>query len=161
MIDVSGAVRHPSPALGLATIPAEWDRRSSTPPTRLPRRAGHLPPEVSDLQRSLFDQNEEDPQGAALARAEGIGLADAGTDAQWKATARDAVRSCSLLHPDGFTADHVLRQLALCGEKTHNVPALGAVIQAAARDGEIEKTGEVWPSTIRRRHRDLTVWRAT
>lgn len=113
------------------------------------------------MQRSLFDQNEEDPEGAAVARAEGIGLADAGTDAQWKATARDAVRSCSLLHPDGFTADHVLRQLALHGGKTHNVPALGAVIQAAARDGEIEKTGEAWPSTIRRRHRDLTVWRST
>lgn len=112
------------------------------------------------MQPSLFDPNEEDPDGAARARADGIGQADAGADAQWKAQARDAIRYCALTCPDGFTADNVLRNLALIGAKTHNVPALGGVIQAAARDGEIEKTGQTRPSTIRRRHRDLTVWKS-
>jgi hypothetical protein len=111
------------------------------------------------LQRSLFDPNEEDPDGAARARAEGIGNADHGVDPAWKALARDAVRFCAIAYPDGFTADNVLRHLALLGAPTVGQPALGGVIQAAARDGEIEKTGEMRPSTIRRRHRDLTVWR--
>lgn len=113
------------------------------------------------MQPSLFDPNEEDPEGAARARADGIGQADTGADAQWKALARDAVRFCALAYPDGFTADNVLRNLALAGAKTHNVPALGGVIQAAARAGEIRKTGRTRPSTIRRRHRDLTVWERT
>lgn len=111
------------------------------------------------MQRSLFDPNEEDPEGAAHARADGIGLANAGADAKWKNQAIDAVRYCAVAHPEGFTADDVLRRLAALGAKTINVPALGGIIQAEARAGRIHKTGNTRRSTIRRRHRDLVEWK--
>lgn len=110
------------------------------------------------MQPSLFDPNEEDPDGAARARADGIGLATAGAEAKWKTQAIDAVRYCAVAHPQGFTADDVLRRMAALGAKTINVPALGGIIQAEARAGRIAKTGNTRRSTIRRRHRDLVEW---
>lgn len=110
-------------------------------------------------QPSLFDDGP-DPQRARRARDEGIGAAAAHAHPVWQARAREAIRHCAVACPDGFTADHVLAYMASNDVATIAKPALGPVFLAAARDQEIEKTGEYWPSTIPRRHRDLTVWRA-
>lgn len=110
-------------------------------------------------QGSLFG-DEPDPAAARTARDEGIATADFYADRQWKQAALDAIRYCAVAHPEGFTADHVLARLNFMGApNTHNLAALGPVFQRARRAGVIEKTGELWPSTIPRRHRDLTVWR--
>lgn len=120
---------------------------------------GAFPPEGNGpLQPSLFD-DEPDPERARRARDEGIGQADHHADPTWKTRAREAIRHCAVAFPDGFTADNVLAYMATNGVNTVNMPALGPVFLAAARDGLIEKTGEYWPSTIPRRHRDLVVWR--
>lgn len=131
---------------GPPTLPA-------SPHWLLPQ-GGHGP-----LQTSLFDP-PDDPDRAQRARDEAIGNADAHANPQWKATAREAIRWCAAAYTDGFTADHVLRYLAERDVYTHNLAALGPLFLAASRAGEIRKTGEQWPSTIPRRHRDLTVWTA-
>lgn len=106
-------------------------------------------------QPSLFD-----PAGAAQARADGIDAADTNADRRWKAAATDAVRWCATHHTD-FTSDEVLARLANVGAPTtHELSALGPVFLRLAKAREIVKTGELRPSKLRRRHRDLVVWAA-
>lgn len=111
---------------------------------------------MTQHQPSLWDQ--PDPEAAAVARAEGIALADEMADGAWKLLARAVIRQCATLMVD-FTADDVVVALDQQGApRTHNLAALGPVFLAAARAGEIRKTGALRPSRIARRHRDLTVW---
>jgi hypothetical protein len=110
---------------------------------------------------TLFD--DPDPVAAAGARAEGISQAERGVGRAWVAAARAAIRNRSVVMED-FTADDVLVAMEGAGVPLIgvNLAALGPVFLAAARAGEIRKTGLQRPSRFRRRHRDLTVWeRAT
>lgn len=106
-------------------------------------------------QPSLFD-----PPAAAAAREAGIAQAAANTSAGFAVHARRAIHLAATLNAD-FTADEVLALLDSWGVTTHNLAALGPVFLAAARAGEIEKTGEQRRTIIARRHRDLTVWRGS
>jgi hypothetical protein len=100
---------------------------------------------------SLFD-----PPAAAAARADGIQRADDNADDDWKETALDGIRI--LARRDRFTADDVLEWLERCEVGTHNLAALGPVMQRAARAGWIRSTKTYVPTRIPRRHRDVLVW---
>jgi hypothetical protein len=104
-------------------------------------------------QLSVFD--------AGVARDDAIGRADAGAVPAWKDIAYAAVVWCAA-HYQTFTSDEVLNRLVDVGApSTPTLSALGPVMMRAARDGVIIKTGEQRLSRLRRRHRDLTVWRRT
>ena len=108
-------------------------------------------------QPSLFDP----PAEVERARDLGIATAAAGASPSWKAAARTALRTVAAREPD-FTADDVLAELERMGApRTPNLAALGPVFLAAARAGEIVKTGELRRTRFARRHRDLTVWRSS
>lgn len=97
---------------------------------------------------------------ALAAREAGIATAGAHAAPAWRIAAEEAVRWCSA-HLTTFTTDDVIVRLdALGAPRTHNLAALGPVMQGAARTGLIAKTGELRPTRISRRHRDLTVWAA-
>lgn len=109
------------------------------------------------MQPTLWD--DPDPVAAAHARADGIAAADAHVSRQWRAAARDAIRWCAENYPDGFTSDEVLvRLVEVNAPYVHELAALGPQFMAAARAGEIAKTGAMRPTKFRRRHRDLTEW---
>lgn len=95
---------------------------------------------------------------ALTGRDVAMARADANAAPNWKAAATEAVRWCT----DSlalFTTDDVLVRLAAVGAPpTHTLTALGPIMQAAARKGAIVKTGDLRPSRLAQRHRDLTVW---
>lgn len=108
-------------------------------------------------QLSLFDQPDEG--AAAAARDEGIARAALGADVEFVVQARLAVRWCARALVD-FTTDDVLSLLNRQGVMlARPLVALGPVMLASARAGEIVKTGELRATRFRHRHRDLTVWR--
>lgn len=105
---------------------------------------------------SEFEQLTMDD--ALTARDIAIARADEHAAPDWKTAARAAVRWCASHHAT-FTTDEVLARLDATGApRTHNPSALGPVMLRAARDGLIAKTGDMRPSRLARRHRDLTVW---
>lgn len=108
-------------------------------------------------QAGLWD--EPDPVEAAKARDAGIAMAASGVSTAWRSAAREAIRNRSVALDD-FTADDVLEALSSAGVPLTgvNLAALGPIFLAAARAGEIRKTGSLRPSRFARRHRDLTVW---
>lgn len=96
---------------------------------------------------------------ATAARDDAIGRADAGAVPAWRDVAYAAVLWCST-HYQTFTSDEVLNRLVdVRAPSTPTLSALGPVMMKAARDGVIIKTGDQRLSRLRRRHRDLTVWR--
>lgn len=98
---------------------------------------------------------------AFTARQVAIARADHNAAPDWKRAAREAVAWCAS-HHETFTADDVLARLAAVqAPTTHEPSALGPVMLAASRAGTIVKTGELRPSRLARRHRDLTVWSAS
>lgn len=102
-----------------------------------------------------------DAVAAQAARDDGIARAGAHAPAQWREAAQGALAWCSA-HHETFTADEVLARLGDVGAPAaHNLSALGPVFLAAARAGDIRKTGTLRPSRLARRHRDLTVWEST
>lgn len=97
---------------------------------------------------------------ALAVREAAIETAGAHASPTWRRAADEAVRWCAA-DLVTFTTDDVLARLAaVSAPPTHSLTALGPVMLAAARAGVITKTGEVRPSRIARRHRDLTVWAA-
>lgn len=97
-------------------------------------------------------------EDALNVRDDAIGRAEINAAADWKAAAALAVRWCAG-NLTTFTTDDVLVRLAaMHAPSTHNLSALGPVIQAAARAGLIAKTGHLRPTRLAQRHRDLTVW---
>jgi hypothetical protein len=96
---------------------------------------------------------------ALTARDIAIARADANAAPDWRAAAESAVVWCAFHHETFTTDDVLLRLAAVDAPLTHNLSALGPVMQAAARAGLIAKTGVLRPSRLAQRHRDLTVWR--
>lgn len=92
---------------------------------------------------------------------EAVTRADDNADRAWREAAYTALCWCARHRHDGFTADDVIDRLERTGAPlTHNLAALGPVFLRGARAGVIVKAGHTVASRIRRRHRDLTVWRA-
>jgi len=108
-----------------------------------------------------YDYDQLTFADAFTAREVAIARADANAAPDWKRAAREALAWCAS-HHETFTADEVLARLAAVGApSTHEPSALGPVFLAASRSGAIVKTGELRPTRLARRHRDLTVWRAS
>ena len=108
---------------------------------------------------TLFTFRDRENQAHA-AKVAGIKRADENADPGWKVAAFDAILWCARMRPT-FTSDAVVQRLADRGELDGaNPAALGPVFLRAAKAGHIVKTGRLIPSTIPRRHRDLTEWRA-
>lgn len=104
---------------------------------------------MSDL--SLFDP----PHIVEAARQDGIDRSYEAAD-DWKIEARQQVEWLART-VDDFTTDEVIGRLEqLDFVLPSNLMALGSVMQSAARDGVIRKTGETRRTKISRRHRDLT-----
>jgi hypothetical protein len=80
-------------------------------------------------------------------------------DADWLRVATDCIRQSARDH-DTFTSDEVIRLLSAHTAHTHNLMALGPVFQKASQLGIIINTGKMKQTTIRIRHRKLTVWRS-
>lgn len=100
-----------------------------------------------------------DREAAAFARAEGIGQADANADERWKECALDAIEWCAR-YLDDFTSDDVWTILEdMPGAQTHEPSALGPCFLRASHAGVICKTGAMRASRLKRRHRDLLVWK--
>jgi hypothetical protein len=97
-------------------------------------------------------------EDAMTARDLAIARSQSNAAPGWKAAAAEAVRWCAQ-HMATFTTDDVLLRLAdQQVTPTHNLSALGPVMLSAARAGVITKTGQLRPTRLAQRHRDLTVW---
>lgn len=81
-------------------------------------------------------------------------------DRVWKMAAAEAIRQL-VAAGDPFTADDVWAMIEPLGVRTHEPNAMGAVFNAAARDGIITSDGMYRPSCRRKAHRRMVrVWRA-
>lgn len=78
----------------------------------------------------------------------------------WRDFAFKCVVNASRIHSD-FTSDEVIRLLDEEPAQTHNLMALGGIFIKAEKQGFIENTGTTRQTTIKTRHRKLTVWRKT
>ena len=94
---------------------------------------------------------------AEQTRQDAIKAAHEHANAAWKETAYAAILTCARRFAV-FTADCVWEELKGATPATHNPSALGPLFLIAARKGLIRKTGQVVPTTLPRRHRDLTEW---
>jgi hypothetical protein len=80
-------------------------------------------------------------------------------DRAWKLAAAEAIRQL-VAAGDPFTADEVWAMIEPLGVRTHEPNAMGAVFNAAARDGLITSDGMYRPSCRRKAHRRMVrVWR--
>lgn len=89
----------------------------------------------------------------------GIEMAFDGAGTDWKATATAEVEYLSRTL-DEFTTDEVIARLELHGAPPDNLMALGSIMRRAASAGWIENSGRRRRTKIKRRHRELTVWRS-
>ena len=81
-------------------------------------------------------------------------------NAAWKAAAKAAILQLAATG-EPFTADDVWELIEPIGVTTHEPNAMGAVFNAAARDGVITSDGMYRPSCRRKAHRRMVrVWRA-
>ena len=81
-------------------------------------------------------------------------------DRAWKIAAAEALRQL-VAAGEPFTADDVWAMIEPLGVQTHEPNAMGAVFNAAARDGLITSDGMYRPSCRRKAHRRMVrVWRA-
>lgn len=94
---------------------------------------------------------------AEQARLAAIKAAHDHANAVWKETAYTAIVTCAR-RLAVLTSDDVWAELKGSKPATHNPSALGPLFLIAARKGLIRKTGQVVPTTLPRRHRDLTEW---
>lgn len=101
-----------------------------------------------------------DQEATAQARDAAIASVRSNAPERWRRRAGIAVEWCAANLVD-FTADDVWAFLAEAfpDERPHHPAALGPIFQDAARAGLITKTGEERLSGLKRRHRNLTVWR--
>lgn len=91
------------------------------------------------------------------ARQLGMQQAEQAANSEWLAWAAHHLLALAATG-DPFTADDIIEVLEAEDIHTHNLSALGPVIQRAARQHIIKRTGRYVPSRIRRRHRDLVEW---
>ena len=99
---------------------------------------------------------------AQAAKAEAIERVEANAPQAWLAKASQVTLDIARVNPQGFTSDAIWWILDACGYGNPPEPrALGAVFQALAREGLIEKTGEYRDSERSENHaRPVCVWRA-
>ena len=108
---------------------------------------------------TLFTFRDREKQALA-AKVAGIQRADDHADPDWKAKAYDAILWCARMRPT-FTSDDVVERMDAQGIAGAVTPsALGPVFLKASKANEIRKTGQLRPTRIARRHRELTVWTA-
>jgi len=88
-----------------------------------------------------------------------IDQAEGNANPDWKTIAEAAILLCAECC-DTFTSDEVITTLRTSTVETHNLMALGGLFQKAARQGMIENTGQTRQTTLKERHRKLTVWRS-
>ncbi|MEM1224570.1 MAG: hypothetical protein AAGJ40_02675 [Planctomycetota bacterium] len=88
-----------------------------------------------------------------------IDRAEANADESWKSAAMECIAIAASTMED-FTADDILELLSNRPEKTHNLAALGPVMQKAKRIGWIANTGRMRQTRLAQRHRKLTVWQS-
>lgn len=114
-------------------------------------------------QGALFDLDDGFKpwqRGGVVLRDEAIKRVDENADVGWKDEARKAVFYLASTRPE-FTADDVWGMLDITDAKTHEPRAMGAVMQAAAREGLIVATNRTVQSALSRRHaRPVRVWRS-
>lgn len=102
-----------------------------------------------------------DAGAARAARDEAVDRVDRHADEAWKAAATDAIYLMATKR-DEFTTDAVWWLLAHAGiGAPHEERALGALMQAAQRQGWIQRTERTHKSVRPECHaRDLRVWRS-
>jgi len=100
-------------------------------------------------------------RAARIARDAGIQEADSHAHAVWKSYAMKAVEILALHRPE-FTSDAVVRALdAMLVPPTHEMRALGGIMQRAQRQGWIEPTDRFeFSERVSRHHAPLRVWRS-
>lgn len=99
---------------------------------------------------SLFDQVEQKKQEAVEAAYEFASL-------DWKQIAHDSVQRCAVEMPE-FSTNDVWDKINATGVTTRTNRALGAVMQAAAKDGVIKRVG--YTPSNRAHNSPISLWQS-
>lgn len=119
---------------------------------------------LADIRRTMPDRSGRrlspvrptDVRDAVVARDKALTAVEAGADSSWKAAAWKAMVGYLCSHAE-FFVDDFWAESGL--ERPREARALGAVVQKAAREGLMERTGRSRPS-VRSNMSDKPVWRS-